>query len=449
MNIYEFDLDKVFSKAEQLGISELEIVLQSQRILDVEAVKDSIEKTRYTSSLNLGYRIICGKRKATYGATITSIKDAINVLEEAVKIARISPEDPYWKSLPRDLGGRSRVEIYDHETSMMEPSKALEIISSTIDIIKDYNRKSHPITARLGMGVIETLITNNYGDKADRKETIAFYMVGARAVDAGKEGVYYEYKWCRRLKDINFQELSQRAAKRAIDSLEARQIETMKSDVIFENKVWAGILSAILVPAILADNVQEKRSPLTGKIGEQIAVENLNILDDPHRPWLYGSKNIDDEGVETITKYILKNGILETYLYDHYTAMRENKRSTGNAYRNQPSSNPRPWPTNLILNPGTASVDEVIEETKHGILVVATIGEWLSNPVSGQLNATISHGYLVEKGEVVKPVKGLVVSARFYDVIKSKLDLIAKDQECYMNVCSPTIRVKEVTIAGK
>jgi len=447
--IHELDLDKIFSMSEQLGISELEVVLQKQNTLDTEAVKDKIEKTKYTVSIRLGYRVLVGRRKATYGATISSIEDAVKSLEEAVKIARISPEDPYWRSIPRKLGGGAEIEIYDHETSSMDPNKSLEIVLESISTIKEHDKRSNPIAVRLSTSSLETVFANNYGEEAYRKETIVFYIVGARAEEAGKEGVYYEYKVLRRLRDLDHEGLAKRAASRAIDSLYAKQIETMKTNIVFENKIWASILTALFVPAVAADNVQEKRSPLAGKIGEQVFAEEISIVDDPHKPWLYGSKNVDDEGIRTSAKYVVRNGVIETYLYDYYTALRENRESTGNAYRRQPWSNPRPWPTNLILLPGRASIDEVIEDTRRGILVAATIGEWLSNPISGQLNATISHGYLIENGEIARPIKGMTISTQFYDALKNKLGLIAKDQECNGNVCSPTISLRDVVVAGK
>ena len=303
--IHELDLDKIFSMSEQLGISELEVVLQKQNTLDTEAVKDKIEKTKYTVSIRLGYRVLVGRRKATYGATISSIEDAVKSLEEAVKIARISPEDPYWRSIPRKLGGGAEIEIYDHETSSMDPNKSLEIVLESISTIKEHDKRSNPIAVRLSTSSLETVFANNYGEEAYRKETIVFYIVGARAEDAGKEGVYYEYKVLRRLRDLDHEGLAKRAASRAIDSLYAKQIETMKTNIVFENKIWASILTALFVPAVAADNVQEKRSPLAGKIGEQVFAEEISIVDDPHKPWLYGSKNVDDEGIRTSAKYVV------------------------------------------------------------------------------------------------------------------------------------------------
>ncbi len=443
------DLDKIFAYAEKLGVSELEVVLQENKQLDISGVKDRVESTRYVAEYYLGYRLLYGKKKATYGATITSTGDALRVLEETVKIARISPEDPYWKNLPRRLGPQADAMIYDEHTGKLDPSKAIEIVSSSIDIVKNYDPRVSPVTVKLQVGGSETLFANNYGEETSRKETIVFYMVAATAKENGREGTFYEYRWYRRLGDLDYHELSRRAAKKALDSAHAKQLETMKASVVFEGKIWASILSSLLLPAITADSIQEKRSPLIGKIGSQIAGDEVSVVDDPYIPWYYGSKNIDDEGVRTLRKHVIRKGVLETYLYDHHTASREGRESTGNAYRMQPWSNPRPWATNLVFVEGDASIDEIIRDTRRGILVSETIGQWLSNPVSGQLNATISHGYLIENGEIKHPVKGMIVSAQFYEVLAEKIRVIGKDLECYANTCSPPIRVDDVTLAGR
>ncbi len=443
------DLDKIFSHARSLGVTELEIVLRENKQLDISGVKDRIESTRYVAEYQLGYRLLYGRRKATYGATITSTQDALKVLEEAVKIARISPEDPYWRSLPQRLGPQSDVKIYDEGTSRIEPEKAVEIVSSSIEAIAGYDQRVSPVLVKLQIGAVETLFANNYGEETRRKETIVFYMAAASAKEAGKEGTFYEYRWYRRISDLDHIDLSLKASKRALDSLNARQLETLKADVVFEGKIWASILMSLLVPAITADSIQEKRSPLIGKIGSQVASEKINVIDDPYIPWFYGSKNVDDEGVRTIRKHVIRDGILETYLYDHYTATREGKESTGNAYRRLPWSDPRPWATNLVFVEGDSSLDEMIRETERGVLVTDTIGQWLSNPISGQLNATISHGYLVENGDIKQPVKGMIVSAQFYEVLEKKTELIGKGLECYTNICSPPVKVNNIVLAGK
>lgn len=85
------------------------------------------------------------------------------------------------------------------------------------------------------------------------------------------------------------------------------------------------------------------------------------------------------------------------YFYNTYTADRERRESAGNSNKASATSS-RPFSNNLILKPGDYELDEMIEETSKGVYFLKTMGEWLSNPVSGYLNATVTHGYLIVNG---------------------------------------------------
>ncbi|RLG88683.1 MAG: TldD/PmbA family protein, partial [Thermoprotei archaeon] len=139
---------------------------------------------------------------------------------------------------------------------------------------------------------------------------------------------------------------------------------------------------------------------------------------------------------------------LKTYLYDTYTANKDKIKSTGNAYRRSISSSPIPWVTNLIVTPGMQSLDSIIKDVKRGILVYSTIGYWLSNPISGQLSATVTHGYLIENGEVKHPIKGIVISDDFYELMKSRVIQLSKEVENYMGIYAPHIHLRNVQVAG-
>ncbi|UCE44065.1 MAG: TldD/PmbA family protein, partial [Candidatus Bathyarchaeota archaeon] len=111
--------------------------------------------------------------------------------------------------------------------------------------------------------------------------------------------------------------------------------------------------------------------------------------------------------------------------------------------------NPQPSPSNLILKPGETSPEEIIQETRKGIYIEETIGEWLSNPVSGNLNATVTHGYLIENGELAKPVKGVVISGNFYEILKDGIAIIGNDLRNSGQNYSPTVKLSQLTVAGK
>ena len=122
------------------------------------------------------------------------------------------------------------------------------------------------------------------------------------------------------------------------------------------------------------------------------------MVDDPFIPWLYGSRSFDDEGVLARYKEAFSKGVLKTCLYGHHTARKDSVESTGNAWRPSPEAKPRPWTTSLVIREGSASLGELLSDCRECLLVCQTIGYWLSNPVSGHVTATVTHGYLARRG---------------------------------------------------
>jgi PmbA protein len=110
---------------------------------------------------------------------------------------------------------------------------------------------------------------------------------------------------------------------------------------------------------------------------------------------------------------------------------------------------PEPALSNLILEPGKASPEEMISETKNGVYVEDTIGEWLSDPVSGSLSATVTHGYLIENGKLIQPIKGVIISGNFYEILKNDIEILGNDLKNNMHCYSPTVKLAQLTIAGK
>jgi PmbA protein len=144
---------------------------------------------------------------------------------------------------------------------------------------------------------------------------------------------------------------------------------------------------------------------------------------------------------------MIENGILKTFLYDNYTAKKDGRESTGNAHRSYYST-PKPAPNNLILKPGDLTLDEILEIVGCGLYIIDTIGEWLSNPISGNLNATVTHAYLIENRRIGKPVKGVTVSGDFSKMLLEDVKAVGRDLKQYRNIYSPTVAIGEAVISG-
>ena len=91
----------------------------------------------------------------------------------------------------------------------------------------------------------------------------------------------------------------------------------------------------------------------------------------------------------------------------------------------------------------------MIKGTKKGLFIENTIGEWLSNPTNGDLNATVTHGYLIENGELTKPVSNVVIGGNMFDILMNKIEILGNDVDNNNKIYSPSVKISEMTIAGK
>jgi PmbA protein len=271
--------------------------------------------------------------------------------------------------------------------------------------------------------------------------------ISIQAEDEGRKGRSSESVEQRRWKDLDLPQLSQRTADRALKMIEAKPIKSQKITIIWRNKLFANILRIMFGRTLSADSIQKNRSPWIGKIRENIATKDVNLFDDGIKEGGLGTRKFDDEGFPQQRTVLIDQGILMNYLYDNYTANKEGKESTGNAHRSYRSS-PVPMANNLSLREGEVTVEELIKDTRRGVYVEEVIGDWLSNPISGDLSATITNGFLIENGELTQAIKGVVISTNFFQILNDPTLLIANDTRNSGSVHSPSVKMNNLTLVG-
>jgi len=433
----------------KLGADEVEVYAIRRVGTDIVGTIRGIERLSSGERIDAGVRVVIGKRVSVQGGMISRVEDLDLIVETAVKIAKTLPEDPQWISLSRELGKSHVEETLDPKIVEPETDYFIEIVQFLLKKSGEIDKRAFTSSASIHLSTVERAIGNNYGEIQREDATEASVFVSVKAVEAGEESGYYEAYVAPTLARFNPDELISKATEVAVKTLGARRVDTGVYELVFIPKVFAGVVQSLVVPAVCADSVQKGRSPLKGKFGSQVFSENLTFIDDGTYPGLTGTRGFDDEGVPTKRKVVFDRGVLSGFLYDTYTALVEGKNSTGNAFRNVPYSTPTPWISNLLVEPGSGDLSNLVKDVKKGVIVYATIGEWLSNPVSGLLNATITNGIYVESGEEKFPVKGVVLSGNVYEVLKPAEVRVSRSLERFGRFSLPAIYVPKITLAGK
>jgi PmbA protein len=237
--------------------------------------------------------------------------------------------------------------------------------------------------------------------------------------------------------------VGRRAAERALAQLGARGVATQQVPVIFEATAARAVLGN-LVACLSGGAVYRKSSFLAGKVGESIGSAAVQVVDDGRRRGGLGSRPFDAEGQATRRTVLVEKGRLQSYLLDVYSARKLGLRSTGNAARS-PASAPSVSPTNLWLEPGAGSLEELISSTERGLLVTGLFGQGF-NPVTGDFSRG-ARGFWIEGGARAFPVEEVTVAGNLADLLRD-VDRVADDLLWLGSLGAPSFRVARLTVAG-
>jgi TldD protein len=207
-----------------------------------------------------------------------------------------------------------------------------------------------------------------------------------------------------------------------------------------------------------ADTVGKEASVYRGRLGETLASSLVTGVDDSTVPGEWGSFSFDDEGTPARRTVLFEDGVLQGYLYDRYWGRQDGADPTSNGRRQSYAHLPIPRMTNTSILPGEADSRSVIGDTAKG-LYAKKLGGGQVNPATGDFVFGVSEGYLIEDGEISRPVRGANLIGNGM-VILQAVDAVASDFEARPGTCgkdgqgvpvstgSPTLRIARMTVGG-
>ena len=218
--------------------------------------------------------------------------------------------------------------------------------------------------------------------------------------------------------------------------------------IVFAPEVARSLIGSIF-EAASGDAIWRSASFLAGKLGEQIAAANITIVDDhlmmlPTGAGGYGTSPFDGEGLPAQRNVVVRDGVLETYLLNTYTARKLGLKSTHNASRGLAGA-PGIGCGNLYLEPGTLTPDEIIGGVEKGLYVTSLMG-FGTNLVTGDYSRGAT-GLWIENGELTHAVEEVTIAGNLGEMFRH-VAAIGNDLVFRGSVASPTLRIDGMTIAG-
>lgn len=438
-------LNEVVAAALKAGADAAEAVAAERQALSVTVRLGELEEVEREESRDLGLRVFVGRRQASVSGSNLSPDARQRLIERAVAMARLAPEDPYAGLAPADKlakDGALDLELYDGAEPTAEELEELgraaeDVMRAVPGVTNSEGGSGSWATSRYHM------VTSNGFSGGYRASSFSIYASGIASdgerMERGGDGRSVRWR-----SDLPSPEaIGREAGERAVARMGARKIESTTAPVIFERRIATSLLGPF-IGAISGPAVARGVSFLKDRLGTQVFAKGVSILDQPHRKRGLGSAPYDDEGVVNRERAIIDGGVLTTWLLNIASARQLGLETTGHAARGL-AGPPGVSTANLTFQPGERDLDGLMADAGSGLLVTSMFGPSL-NANTGDWSAGVS-GFWFENGEMAYPVTEITVAGNLIDIYGRIVP--GSDLELWNSTNAPSLLVDGLAIAGR
>ena len=287
--------------------------------------------------------------------------------------------------------------------------------------------------------------TNSYGLKLSQKKNSYTYFAEVTAKDGDEIRTGFSVFASFDENEFNLNSFVEKVAKDALQKLGSVQCESKKYPVVLNPECVATLVS-FLISSLDADEVQKHTSLLEGKLHQQVLSKKLTVIENPLEKNLF-FRYFDDEGVATNKKYLIRKGVVETYLYTLQTAAKDGVEPTGNGTGLGKASAGTGY---TIVKPGKKSEDDMLSAIKEGIYITELSGLHSGmNAQSGNFSLQCA-GFMIRDGKKAEPLALITVAGNLLNVFNN-IKCIANNSKLVIanQMSCPSILVGKLPISGK
>lgn len=432
--------------AKRAGADAADAIATDGRALSIDVRNGALEHAERTEGIEIGLRVLIGHRQVCVAASDASQNTIDEIAERAVAMAGVAPEDPHiGLAEPDDLAKDWDIAALDLSDPGDDPAPAeLQNAAAEAEAVALGTpgiSQSESAAASFSRTRVQIAASNGFTGGYARSSH-GVYCVAITGEGTGMERDYAGESRIYRTDLPTPEEIGRLAAERTLARAGSRKPPTGAFPVLYDERISSGLIGHLL-QAVSGASIARGSSWLREKLGEQVLPEGLDIVENPLRPRVPGSKPFDAEGLPTRQRAIVENGVLRGWTLDLATARKLGMKSTANAARG-PSGPPSPSLTNIALTEGTKTRDDLAREMGTGLLVTSLIGSSI-NPTTGDYSRGAS-GFWVENGEISYPVNECTIAGNLHEMLRSITP--ANDARHHLSRVVPSLLVEGLTIAG-
>lgn len=432
MSIAERSVEYVLKK----GAKESAVGIGKGRSVECEIREKKVEKLQESASASMSVAVYADGKYSAHSTNDLRWDRVERFLDSALAMTKLLEPDEYrrlpdpklYENRPTDDLGMA-----DPDYSKVETSQRKKFAREIEDAALASGGEIQSVTTAFSDGWGETIRVTSNGFRGREEYTSFSAYAECTMRDGDKRPEDYWYIAARKFGDVKDPAaIGRTAVQRAKDRIGAKKVAGGAMPVLIENRA-AGRLLGFFLGATTAGALQQKRSFLDGKLGQKVISEKLTITDDPLIKGALGSRHWDGEGISARRMPVIEKGVLRTYFVDTYY---------GRKLKMEPTTGS--W-SNLVIDPGKKSFDELVKSVKDGILVTSFLGG-NSNSLTGDFSVGVQ-GWLLKNGEKVHPIAEMNLSGNHTDFWQ-KLAEVGSDPWLYSSVRIPSLLFEGAAVSG-
>ncbi len=429
--------------------------------LELTVLSNHNELTRYANSKihqnvaqrdnSISLRVVFGKKVGSASTNRLNEAGVLKALNKAESIAKHQREDPHFKGLQEDVDRKTKnLDSYCKETAECSPEERAKRVKDIVDYAGDEGVDR--VYGSLSTSVMSLFVANTNGIRRSEEITKANLTVTTIADWDNDQGFGWGESCNADIDKIEHRKVVELAVQKGLNNLNPKKIDPGEYTVVLEPLAVNTLFTYLSFMGFSGKSVQEQRSFMNGKFGEQLMDERVTMVDDAGYKDMMGF-SFDFEGVPKKRVEMIKNGVAKDVVYDSYTAGKENnKESTGHALPMPNSMGPMTM--NLVLEGGDSNIEEMIKETDKGILVTRFNYCRPVHPVKSILTGLTRDGtWMIEDGEVQYPLKNLRFTQNLLDAF-TDVEEIGTEQVLFgmdyypLYTLSPSMKIPKFNFTG-
>jgi len=427
--------DLVINLAQESGAAEVAVHINDNSSRNIEIRERKIERLQESIGNSLSVDLYVDKKYSSHSTNLIREKDLLKFIREAVEATRFLSEDEYRYLPDKELyytGKGEDLKTHDRNLTGIDTKIKTDLARQAEEEVYDRDKRIVSVTSYYSDNVSSMILVDSNGFKGESAGS--FTGIAAEVSvkdDKGRPSDYWgEYNIF--FDQLNKNGTGKKALERALRKINPKKVSSGKYNIIVENIVSGNLLNPFIT-ALYGSSIYQKNSFLIGRKDSKVASDKLSFYDDPLMISGFGSRYFDNEGLRSIKRDIVDEGILRNYYIDTYYGRKLNLAPTSGST------------SNIIFKTGSHNLDGLIRSLSKGILITGFNGG-NCNGSTGDFSYGIE-GFYIRNGEIIHPINEMNISGNMTEFWNTLLE-VGNDPYQYSSRQTPSLLFSDTDLSG-